>query len=141
MPFNNIGPGELIIVLVIALIVIGPKRLPTVARTLGHLAGRLRRYVDDVKADISREAELDELRKMRDNVQEAATSFESSVQSEINKTEADINAVVGEATGEAPKGADDAAGAAAEPAKLAEPPKAAEPSPAGEPPKLTEKVG
>jgi sec-independent protein translocase protein TatB len=98
----DIGFSELVIISLIALIVIGPKRLPAVARTLGHLAGRLRRYVDDVKADISREAELDELRKMRDNMQEAATSFESSVQSEITKTEADLNAAAGTAAGDSP---------------------------------------
>jgi sec-independent protein translocase protein TatB len=54
---------------VVALIVIGPERLPRVARTVGHLAGRLQRYVSDVKADINREIELDELRKMRDSMQ------------------------------------------------------------------------
>ena len=119
----DIGFSELIIISLIALIVIGPKRLPGVARTLGHLAGRLRRYVDDVKADISREAELDELRKMRDDMQQAATSFETSVQSEINKTEGDLNAAASAAAGDTPKGADEAAGAAAEAAKLAEAPK------------------
>lgn len=118
----DVGFSELVIIGLIALIVIGPKRLPGVARTLGHLAGRLRRYVDDVKADISREAELEELRKMRDDMQQAATSFETSVQSEINKTEADLNAVASEAAGEAPQAAeaDPAAGATAEPAKIAE---------------------
>ena len=116
----DIGFSELVIISLIALIVIGPKRLPTVARTLGHLAGRLRRYVDDVKADISREAELDELRKMRDDMQQAATSFETSVQSEINKTEGDLNAAASAAAGESPKGADAAAGAAAEAPKLTE---------------------
>src|SRR5690348_3562627 len=99
----DIGFSELVIIGLIALIAIGPKRLPGVARTLGHLAGRLRRYVDDVKADISREAELDDLRKMRDNMQEAATSFESAVSSEINKTEGELNAAASAATGEAPK--------------------------------------
>ena len=61
----------------VALIVIGPERLPRVARTLGHLAGRLQRYVADVKADINREIELDELRKMRDSMQQAASGFEN----------------------------------------------------------------
>lgn len=125
----DIGFSELIIISLIALIVIGPKRLPAVARTLGHLAGRLRRYVDDVKADISREAELDELRKMRDDMQQAATNFETSVQSEIHKTEGDLNAAASAAAGELPKGADAAAGATAEPSK------------ATETPKLTEKAG
>ena len=58
----DIGFSELMVIAVVALIVIGPERLPKVARTLGHLFGRMQRYVNDVKADISREMELDELR-------------------------------------------------------------------------------
>src|SRR5438552_16649534 len=87
----DIGFSELMVIAVIALVVIGPEKLPRVARTLGHLAGRLQRYVSDVKADINREIELDELRKMRDSMQQAASSFESSVQRETNKTEADLH--------------------------------------------------
>jgi len=88
----DIGFTELMVIALVALIVIGPERLPRVARTLGHLAGRMQRYVSDVKADINREVELDELRKMRDSVQEAASGIESSVQSELNKTESELNA-------------------------------------------------
>jgi sec-independent protein translocase protein TatB len=76
---------------VVALIVIGPERLPRVARTIGHLAGRLQRYVSDVKADINREIELDELRKMRDSMQKAASEMETSVSSELSKTADDLN--------------------------------------------------
>jgi len=90
----DIGFSELLVIGIIALVVIGPEKLPRVARTLGHLAGRLQRYVSDVKADINREIELEELRKMRDSMQQAASSFESSVQSELNKTEADLNKTV-----------------------------------------------
>ena len=90
----DIGFSELMVIALVALIVIGPERLPRVARTLGHLAGRLQRYVADVKADINREVELDELRKMRDSMQEAATGFESSVSSELKKTESELNAAV-----------------------------------------------
>jgi len=97
----DIGFSELVIISLIALIVIGPKRLPSVARTLGHLAGRPQRYVADVKADINREVELDELRKMREDVQQAATSFESSVQGELNRTESELNAAAGAAAAEA----------------------------------------
>jgi len=81
----------------VALIVIGPERLPRVARTIGHLAGRMQRYVSDVKADINREMELDELRKMRDSVQSAASDIESSVKEEISKTESDLNKTVSDA--------------------------------------------
>jgi sec-independent protein translocase protein TatB len=82
----DIGFSELLVIGVVALIVIGPEKLPRMARTVGHLAGRLQRYVSDVKADINREIELDELRKMRDSMQQAASSFESNVQSELHKT-------------------------------------------------------
>ena len=87
----DIGFSELLVIGVVALVVIGPEKLPRVARTVGHLAGRLQRYVSDVKADINREIELDELRKMRDSMQQAASNFESTVQTEMNKTEADLN--------------------------------------------------
>ena len=87
----DIGFSELVVIGLVALIVIGPERLPRVARTVGHLIGRLQRYVADVKADINREVELDELRKMRDSVQQAAASIESSVTSGLSKAEEDIN--------------------------------------------------
>ena len=90
----DIGFSELLVIGVIALVVIGPEKLPRVARTLGHLAGRLQRYVSDVKADINREIELDELRKMRDSMQQAASSFESSVKTEMDKTAEDLNKTV-----------------------------------------------
>jgi sec-independent protein translocase protein TatB len=87
----DIGFSELLVIGVVALIVIGPEKLPRMARTVGHLAGRLQRYVSDVKADINREIELDELRKMRDSMQQAASNFESTVQTEMNKTETELN--------------------------------------------------
>jgi len=99
----DIGFSELLVIGVVALIVIGPEKLPRVARTVGHLAGRLQRYVSDVKADINREIELEELRKMRDSMQQAASSFESSVQSELNKTETDLNKSVEAVVGDLPK--------------------------------------
>ena len=88
----DIGFSELLIIGVVALIVIGPERLPRVARTLGHLMGRMQRYVADVKADIHREVELDELRKMRETVQEAASGIETSLRGELTKTESELNA-------------------------------------------------
>jgi sec-independent protein translocase protein TatB len=90
----DIGFSELLVIGVVALIVIGPEKLPRMARTVGHLAGRLQRYVADVKADINREIELDELRKMRDSMQQAATNFETSVHTEVHKTETDLNKTV-----------------------------------------------
>ena len=71
----DIGFSEIMVIAVVALIVIGPERLPKAARTLGHLFGRLQRYVNDVKADINREIELDELRKLQQQVKTAAQRF------------------------------------------------------------------
>src|SRR5258707_14803256 len=93
----DIGFSELLVIGIVALIVIGPERLPRVARTLGHLAGRLQRYVSDVKADINREIELDELRKMRDSMQQAASSLESSVKGGLASAESEINSVTASA--------------------------------------------
>jgi sec-independent protein translocase protein TatB len=90
----DIGFSELLVIGVVALIVIGPQKLPRVARTVGHLAGRLRRYVDDVKADINREVELDELRKMRDSMQQAASDMQTSFDSTLNKTADELNQAV-----------------------------------------------
>jgi Tat protein translocase TatB subunit len=67
----DVGFSEIFVIALVALIVIGPERLPKVARTLGHLFGRMQRYVNDVKADITREMELDELRKLQSTVEEA----------------------------------------------------------------------
>src|SRR4051794_16562145 len=90
----DIGFSELLVIGVVALIVIGPQKLPRVARTVGHLAGRLQRYVSDVKADINREIELDELRKMRDSMEKAASDMQTSVDSELNKTADELNKAV-----------------------------------------------
>jgi len=76
----DISFTELLVIGVIALVVIGPERLPKVARTIGHLVGRAQRYVNDVKSDIHREVELDELRKLKEQMQEAAQSVQSDLQ-------------------------------------------------------------
>ena len=94
----DIGFSELMLIGLVALIVIGPERLPGVARTVGHLVGRLQRYVADVKADINREVELEELRKMRDSVQQAATEIETSVNTELTNAETDLNQSVAAVT-------------------------------------------
>src|SRR4051812_38038839 len=93
----DVGFSEIVVIAVVALIVIGPERLPKVARTLGHLFGRMQRYVNDVKSDISREMELDELRKLQTTVQEAAQSIENSVRKEINTTESELNGIAASA--------------------------------------------
>ena len=84
---------ELFVIGVVALVVIGPERLPKVARTAGHLFGRMQRYVNDVKADINREMELEELRKLRSEFEGAAESMKESmkqVTDEVHAAESEI---------------------------------------------------
>jgi sec-independent protein translocase protein TatB len=75
----DVGFSELVVIALVALIVIGPERLPRVARTLGALMGRAQRYVNDVKADIQREVDLGELKNIQSTFQDAAKSVEQSV--------------------------------------------------------------
>jgi sec-independent protein translocase protein TatB len=89
----DIGFSELVVIGVVALVVIGPERLPKTARTVGHLFGRLQRYVNDVKADINREMELDELRKLKSEMQGAAREFEQSVTSAASEVQAGVRNV------------------------------------------------
>lgn len=72
----DIGFSELLVIGVVALIVIGPERLPKVARTAGSLIGRLNRYVSQVKQDVERDIQLDELRKAQKEMQETAQKYE-----------------------------------------------------------------
>jgi len=80
----DIAFSELMIIGVVALIVIGPERLPRVARTIGALLGRAQRYVSDVKADINREIQLDELKKMQAQMADSFRSVEDSVRTEVD---------------------------------------------------------
>jgi len=89
----DIGFSEIVVIAVVALIVIGPERLPKVARTLGHMFGRLQRYVNEVKADISREMELEELRKLQTQVQGAARDFEQSMTQAARDVETGVRSV------------------------------------------------
>ena len=92
----DVGFSEIMVIAVVALIVIGPEKLPKTARTLGHLFGRLQRYVNDVKADINREIELDELRKLQQQVQTAAKDFETSVTTAAKEVESGVRSVESE---------------------------------------------
>ena len=89
----DIGFSEIVVIAVVALIVIGPERLPKTARMLGHLFGRLQRYVNEVKADINREMELDELRRLKQEVKSAASDFERSVQSVASDFHSNVRSV------------------------------------------------
>ncbi|MCX7151221.1 MAG: Sec-independent protein translocase protein TatB [Betaproteobacteria bacterium] len=108
----DVGFSELVVIGVVALIVIGPERLPKVARTVGLLVGRLQRYVNDVKADINREMELDELRKIQTQFTDAAKEVETSVTTQINSAEQAINQSIAPVT----EALDDASKAVAAPA-------------------------
>ena len=76
----DLGISKIALIGAVALIVIGPEKLPRVARTVGTLLGKAQRYVNDVKAEVNRSMDLDELRKMKDTVQDAARDVEHSIQ-------------------------------------------------------------
>lgn len=76
---------EMLVIAAVALVVIGPERLPKVARQAGQWMAKMRRYVDDVKADFNRQVELSELQKLKSQVEDAARE----VQSEVGKSLSD----------------------------------------------------
>ncbi|HRP75887.1 MAG TPA: Sec-independent protein translocase protein TatB [Rhodocyclaceae bacterium] len=86
----DFGFSELLLVALVALIVVGPERLPKVARTAGHLLGRLQRYVSDVKSDISREMQLEDLKKLQQQVEQQARELESTVRTQMEQVESDV---------------------------------------------------
>ncbi|HEX4842354.1 MAG TPA: Sec-independent protein translocase protein TatB [Limnobacter sp.] len=87
----DIAFSELLIIGVVALLVIGPEKLPKVARTVGHLLGKAQRYVSDVKSEINREMEIEELRKLQAEMQTTARKVETDVQSTLRDTESSLN--------------------------------------------------
>jgi sec-independent protein translocase protein TatB len=87
----DFGFDKIALIGAVALIVIGPERLPKVARTVGHLMGKAQRYVADVKAEVNRSIELEELKKMKTEFEDAARNVEQSVSNEIHQTTAELN--------------------------------------------------
>ena len=85
--------SEIAVIGVVALVVLGPERLPKVARTAGQLFGRLQRYVATVKADINREMDTSELAKIKQEVQDAAKSFEQTIQQHASTVEKETTAI------------------------------------------------
>ena len=81
----DIGLSKMALIGAVALIVIGPEKLPRVARTVGTLLGKAQRYVSDVKAEVNRSMELDELKKMKDNLQTAAQDIGQTVQGSLDE--------------------------------------------------------
>ena len=86
----DIGFSEMVVCAVVALVVIGPERLPKVARTLGVLFGRLQRYVAQVKADINREMDMADLGKVKTEFESAARSFETDFKSQAADVEREV---------------------------------------------------
>jgi sec-independent protein translocase protein TatB len=129
----DIGFSEIVVIAVVALVVLGPEKLPKTARTLGHLFGRLQRYVNEVKRDIQRELELEELRKLQQNVQSAANEIEESMASasrDVERSVRDVESALG-ATAEPAPASPAAEAPAATPASSATaPPQPAVPAPA-----------
>lgn len=95
----DFGFDKLALIGAVALIVIGPERLPKVARTVGHLLGKAQRYVADVKAEVNRSIELDELKKMKTEFEDAARNVEQSVTQEFQQASSDFEKAWSDATG------------------------------------------
>lgn len=91
----DIGLSKMMIVAGIALVVIGPERLPRVARTVGTLLGRAQRYVADVKAEVSRSIELEELQKARHEFENAARHVHDGVSSSVNDLHGEVQSALG----------------------------------------------
>ncbi|SAL73832.1 sec-independent translocase [Caballeronia peredens] len=87
----DLGLTKMAVIGVVALVVLGPERLPGVARTAGALFGRAQRYINDVKSEVTREMELDELKKMRTEFESAASNVESSIQDTLRRHETELN--------------------------------------------------
>lgn len=97
----DLGISKLALIGAVALIVIGPEKLPRLARTVGTLLGKAQRYVADVKQEVSRSMELDELKKMKETVEGAARDVESSIQTNASDFEKSFSEVADAASGTA----------------------------------------
>jgi sec-independent protein translocase protein TatB len=87
----DFGFDKIALIGAVALIVIGPEKLPRVARTVGHFMGKAQRYVADVKAEVNRSIELEELKKMKTQFEDAARNVEQSVSSEVQQASSEMN--------------------------------------------------
>jgi sec-independent protein translocase protein TatB len=97
----DIGFSELIVIALVALIVIGPERLPRVARTAGALLGRFQRYVNEVKSEVRREMEIDDLRKFQSELTDQVREVEQTIHKELHSAEDVARAALAEAEGTA----------------------------------------
>lgn len=92
----DVGFSELLVIAVVALVVIGPERLPKVARTVGLLIGRMQRYVAEVKSDISQEIQLEELRQSGQLLKNSLQETEQHITGEVNSLHQSISATTTE---------------------------------------------
>ena len=81
----DLGVSKLALIAVVALVVVGPERLPKVARMVGNLFGRAQRYMAEVKSEVSRQMELEEFKKLREDSAAALKEVESSIQSAVHE--------------------------------------------------------
>lgn len=91
----DVAFSELIFIGIVALVVFGPEDLPRVARTIGHLLGKFRRYVSDVKSDISREMELADVKHIHDELKEGVRSLQDTLNTQARSLEADFQQSIG----------------------------------------------
>lgn len=95
----DIGFSEMVIVAVVGLIVLGPERLPKVARQAGQWLGKLQRYVADVKSDINRQMELEDLRRLQTEVTGAARELHSTLKSTLSETQSEFDSIAADLGG------------------------------------------
>lgn len=86
----DISFSELVVIAVVALLVIGPEKLPKLARTLGAYTGRMQRFVAQVKDEVNREMRFEELQKLQQEVSSAALQTESSIMAEVQSLKEDV---------------------------------------------------
>ncbi|HQC99615.1 MAG TPA: Sec-independent protein translocase protein TatB [Aquabacterium sp.] len=103
----DIGVSKLLLIGGIALVVIGPERLPRVARMAGTMLGRAQRYVSDVKAEVNRSMELDELNRVKREFETAARDVGDSVNQGLNQATQDVNDAVGSLESPSPSASSD----------------------------------
>ena len=94
----DLGVSKIALIGAVALIVIGPEKLPRLARTIGTLLGKAQRYVADVKQEVNRSFELDELKKMKETVEGAARDVESSIQTNASDFEKSWSETTGDSS-------------------------------------------
>ena len=94
----DFGFDKIALIGAVALIVIGPEKLPRVARTVGHLVGKAQRYVADVKAEVNRSIELEDLKKMKTEFEDAARNVHQTVSNEIHQTGVELQKSWNDAT-------------------------------------------